>query len=729
MGNGVMRYTNGTNGGPIFVYVKDGKIIRTTPIDFDDEDAPSWSIKARGKTFTPPRRTTLAAHGACQKSMVYSKNRILYPMKRVDFDPDGNRNIQNRGKSEFVRISWDEALDIVSKEIKRAKAKGPGADRGRQRFAPPVGQPRPLSQRLQPVLEPDRRHQAGPQPGQLGRLVLGRDAPLGQQHASRDAGVLRHGRGLPERGGDDRVLVQRSGRDLRVRGHRSGAPGPRNSASRWCTSIPYMNHTAAHLGGKWISPKPGTDAAFAQALCHVWITEGLYDKDFVEKRTTGFEEWKAYILGAVGRHAEDPRVAGGGNRACRRATSGRWPGNGARKKTYLGAGGWGVGVGGACRGPMGVQWARMMTILGAMQGIRAARLQLRQPAVRRAAGLQLLFPRLRRGQLLRRPPVQRQCGQQLPAHAAHRDHELGPAGHPPDVVPRGDHGGQGHGLPDRCRFGAGPVLPGSAIRHPATCAVEMLYKYGSASFGTMVDANRWVRMYQHENLKFVVNQSVWKEGETPFADIILPACTVFETLGHQRVVQRRRRLRASHVFDEQPPRDLDAAQVHRAAGRVQVRLRHLPRHHRRRLDLGAVYSEGGTTELDWCKRVFDSSDMAKHITWRKFLKKGYFVVPPDPEHGAGAHRQPLVLRRPEEGHAGALSAAVGLRGRVRRGAADAVGQVRVHRPDADAHRRSGPAAAQQVHADLRGPEARHGTGGISPAAAVAALALPVPRHG
>ena len=58
MGNGVTRYTNGTNSGPIFVYVKDGKILRTTPIDFDDEDAPPWSINARGKTFTPPRRTT-----------------------------------------------------------------------------------------------------------------------------------------------------------------------------------------------------------------------------------------------------------------------------------------------------------------------------------------------------------------------------------------------------------------------------------------------------------------------------------------------------------------------------------------------------------------------------------------------------------------------------------------------------------------------------------------------
>ena len=79
VGNGEVRYTNGTNGGPVFVYVKDGKIVRITPIDFDETDAPSWSIKARGKTFTPPRKTSLAAHGLALKSMVYSKDRILTP--------------------------------------------------------------------------------------------------------------------------------------------------------------------------------------------------------------------------------------------------------------------------------------------------------------------------------------------------------------------------------------------------------------------------------------------------------------------------------------------------------------------------------------------------------------------------------------------------------------------------------------------------------------------------
>ena len=117
-----------TNGGPVFLYVKNDKIIRITPIEFDHNDPETWSISARGKKFTPPRKTTLTPHGMNWKSMVYSPDRLLYPMKRIDFDPDGKRNQKNRGISGYERISWDEALNIVSGEIKRVKKEhGPGA--------------------------------------------------------------------------------------------------------------------------------------------------------------------------------------------------------------------------------------------------------------------------------------------------------------------------------------------------------------------------------------------------------------------------------------------------------------------------------------------------------------------------------------------------------------------------------------------------------------------------
>ena len=35
-------------------------------------------------------------------------------------------------------------------------------------------------------------------------------------------------------------------------------------------------------------------------------------------------------------------------------------------------------------------------------------------------------------------------------------------------------------------------------------------------------------MFQSPNLEFIVSQAIWLEGDTKFADIILPACTNFE---------------------------------------------------------------------------------------------------------------------------------------------------------------------------------------------------------
>ena len=42
----------------------------------------------------------------------------------------------------------------------------------------------------------------------------------------------------------------------------------------------------------WLRPNIGTDVAWINGLMHVIIKEGLYDKNFVENRTTGFEELK-----------------------------------------------------------------------------------------------------------------------------------------------------------------------------------------------------------------------------------------------------------------------------------------------------------------------------------------------------------------------------------------------------------------------------------------------------
>src|SRR4030042_1355786 len=88
--------------------VKDGKIVRTRPFRFDwkykPEEFNPWKIEARQKVFEPPMKSMIVPFAFGYKKRVYSPNRILYPLKRVDWNPDGERNIETRGKSGYVRI-------------------------------------------------------------------------------------------------------------------------------------------------------------------------------------------------------------------------------------------------------------------------------------------------------------------------------------------------------------------------------------------------------------------------------------------------------------------------------------------------------------------------------------------------------------------------------------------------------------------------------------------------
>ncbi|MFA5536342.1 MAG: molybdopterin-dependent oxidoreductase, partial [Bacillota bacterium] len=60
--------------------------------------------------------------GRSQQQQIFNADRIKYPMKRKHWEPGGgDRSL--RGRDEWERISWDEALDIVASEIKRAKEK------------------------------------------------------------------------------------------------------------------------------------------------------------------------------------------------------------------------------------------------------------------------------------------------------------------------------------------------------------------------------------------------------------------------------------------------------------------------------------------------------------------------------------------------------------------------------------------------------------------------------
>jgi anaerobic selenocysteine-containing dehydrogenase len=114
------------------VDVKNGKIVRRRPWHSAElTGIKPFTCTFKGKTFTAPNRSPLTPYAIAYRKRVYSPNRILYPLKRVDWEPGGDPakiNAQNRGKSMYKKISWDEATNIIASEITRLCTKyGPSA--------------------------------------------------------------------------------------------------------------------------------------------------------------------------------------------------------------------------------------------------------------------------------------------------------------------------------------------------------------------------------------------------------------------------------------------------------------------------------------------------------------------------------------------------------------------------------------------------------------------------
>ena len=66
---------------------------------------------------------------------------------------------------------------------------------------------------------------------------------------------------------------------------------------------------AAAAATEWIKIKPGTDGAMAMAMCYVIVKNNLYDKEFVENWTYGFEDFKKRLLGEEDGVARTPEWA------------------------------------------------------------------------------------------------------------------------------------------------------------------------------------------------------------------------------------------------------------------------------------------------------------------------------------------------------------------------------------------------------------------------------------
>ncbi len=629
-GDGVRRYVNNTNGGPVFVYVKDDKILRITPIDFDESDAGPYTIEARGRRFTPPRKTTINPYSLAMKSLVYSPDRLLYPMKRVDFDPKGERNCRNRGISGYERITWDEALDIVASEIKRMKQDhGPGAimsSTGSHHTWGAIGYWLSTHRRFMntigytPVVQ---------NPDSWEGWYWGAVHHWG--YTMRLGGL--EGYGLVEDCLKECEMIVFWSSDPEAT---SGVYGAFEGTVRrqWAKELgikmvhvdPFYNHTAALMGGKWFAPRPATSHAMAMAIAYVWLTEDLYDKEYVAARTKGFDEWKDYILGREDGIPKTPEwqeqettIPAKNVRALAR----EW----ASKKTYLAVGGAGNTVGGACRSATGIEWARTMVCLMAMQGLGKPGINMGNLQMGAPLDHDFFFPGYGEGgmsgdlegtamavnmyQRMPQLPTMNTTAQKIPRLR----------------IPEAILDGHCYGYPMDPRS-----IEGQFERYDYPQAgysrVRMYYKYGGSFIGTQAETNRYVKAYRTDNLEFVVNQSIWFEGEAKFADIILPACTNFErwdigewassggVVQHSFSQLNHRVIALQHKCIEPLGESRSDYDIFLALSK--------------RLGMSSPFSEG-MTQLDWVKRLFDATDLPSVTTWKKFLKKGYYVVPPVPE--------------------------------------------------------------------------------------------------
>ena len=304
----------GLKGGePVAVDVKNGKIVRIRPLHYYDkytkEEINPWKIEARGKSFEPLIKSLPSYFALSYKKRVYSPNRIKYPLKRVDWDPEGERHPENRGKSKYERISWDEATDIIASEIKRIQRKyGPNSVlcsiRGHSE-SKTVHASHGNCKGLLMHLGGYTRQTSNPDSWEgwywgakhvWGEGSMGLAAP-GIGFFSTSGNVL------SDVSQNTNIIVFQCGDwETTPQGFSGQFLG---RVAYWFTELgikqvyisPDLNYAAAVHADKWIPVLPNTDAALQLAIAYIWMTEGTYDKHYVDTHTVGYDKFEDYVLG------------------------------------------------------------------------------------------------------------------------------------------------------------------------------------------------------------------------------------------------------------------------------------------------------------------------------------------------------------------------------------------------------------------------------------------------
>ncbi|MFC1845973.1 molybdopterin-dependent oxidoreductase [Chloroflexota bacterium] len=612
-----------------FIDVKDGKILRIRPFRYDwkykPEEFNPWKIEARDKVFEPPMKSMIVPYAFGYKKRIYSPNRILYPLKRVDWDPDGERNPQNRGVSGYVRISWDEALDIITKEIKRVikqygpyaiLAQGDGHGEGKMVHAAHgcmTGLLELLGGYTLQLRNPDSWE--GWYWG--AKHVWGMD-PVGVQWPYQT--------NLVQDVAQNTDLLLIWGGDPETTTWGFGAGHGISRLFYWYTDLnikqvyicPDLNYGAAVHADKWIPILPNTDAALQLAIAYQWISEETYNKEYIATHAYGFEEFEKYVTGKEDGVAKTPtwaaKITGVPSRIIK-ALAREWASKATSIAHCLG--------GPFIRGQYCHEPARLEVFLLAMQG-------LGKPGVN-----QFLFNFggvFNNGHYIRwkrnkwcLPPKPNGVVMPNPV-TAFRGYKLHYTPMPKQVIPKtmiheailkGSftiYGSSLQTMPTEDQF--------KKYDYPAEgCSpIHMIWTDTPCLMTCWNDSNSVVKAYRHPSIEFMMAQHPWLENDCLFADIILPVSTKYEEddIGQDLHSIQYDMLCLEDKCIEPIGESMSDYEIVCAVAE--------------RLGLLEEYTEGKSVQ-DWIRDGFEHSGLpeAGLCTWEKFEENRYFVAPTDPK--------------------------------------------------------------------------------------------------
>jgi len=261
--------------------VKDGVVIRQKTDD-THPDSPDY----------PQQRG--CARGRSQRHQVFGADRLKYPMKRKNWEPGGGKK-ELRGRDEWVRISWDEALDLVAGEIKRILDNFGNKSILYGRFVNS-----PLINALGGALQPWGVTSDGAWP--LPVFLMGGGLPASFFLPANDRMDMRNSKLLVLWGANP---AWSSGGDPMYNYLQNKKAG----GTKVIIVDPFYSPTVQILADEWIPVRPSTDTALLLAIAYYMIENNLQDQEFLDTYTIGFdkdhmpegsdpkENFKDYILG------------------------------------------------------------------------------------------------------------------------------------------------------------------------------------------------------------------------------------------------------------------------------------------------------------------------------------------------------------------------------------------------------------------------------------------------